>query len=153
MVEAEGEKLHHVKPHGALYNMAANHPDYANAVIEAIQSVDASLILFGLSGSLITEIAKDKGLDFRHEVFIDRRYEDDLTLRNRKYEDALLQTQDAIEQLEMFVTKSSVITHSKLTKKIDVDTICIHSDTPDAIIMASLISKHLDNLNIEITTH
>lgn len=153
MVEAEGETLKHVKPHGALYNMAANQSDYAHAIIDAIQSVDPNLTLFGLSGSLITQIAQEKGIDFRHEVFIDRRYEDDLTLRSRKHEDALLNTQEAIEQLEMFVTESAVVTHSQLTKNIDVDTICIHSDTPDAIIMASLISKHLDNLNIEITTH
>lgn len=153
MVESEGSKLRHVKPHGALYNMASNHSNYANAIIEAIQSVDDTLILFGLSGSLITEIAKEKGISFRHEAFIDRKYEDNLTLRNRQHNDAILDTQDAIDQLELLVTKQSVKTYSNQEKPIDVDTICIHSDTPDAVIMASLISKHLHNLNIEITTH
>jgi len=153
MVESEGAKLRHVKPHGALYNMAVNDSNYAIALLEAIQAVDDSLILYGLSGSLIGEFAEDKGISFRHEAFIDRKYEDDLTLRSRKHDDAILDTQDAIDQLELLVTKQSVRTYSNHEKLIDVDTICLHSDTPDAVIMASLISKHLHNLNIEITTH
>jgi len=153
MVESTGAKLRHVKPHGALYNMAANDSAYAYAIIEAIQSIDQNLILFGLSGSLITELAQEKGLTIRHEVFIDRKYEDDLSLRNRQHDDAILHTDAAISQLDMFVSEQSVLTYSQHEKEINVDTICIHSDTPDAAAMAVLISKHLESLHIEISAH
>lgn len=153
MVESQGAKLRHVKPHGALYNMAANDTAYATAIIEAIQAIDENLILFGLSGSLMNKLAKEKGLSIRHEVFIDRKYEDDLSLRNRQHDDAVLHTDAALSQLDKFISKQTVLTYSQLEKEIKVDTICIHSDTPDATAMALLISKHLDSLHIEITAH
>lgn len=153
MVEAQGLTLHHVKPHGALYNTCAINELYASAVIEAIQSVDKTLILYGLADSLMAQLAKSKHIPFYNEVFIDRAYEDNLRLRSRQFADSLLTHDDAMAQLDLFISKRSVKTMSGLTKPISIDTICIHSDTPGAVGIVKSIYANLIKSNIEINSN
>jgi 5-oxoprolinase (ATP-hydrolysing) subunit A len=142
MVEALGGKLHHVKPHGALFNHAAKDKTSAEAIGEAISSIDKSLIWYGLSGSPIEAIAKNYGLTFWHEVFADRRYEDNLSLRSRDLEGAVLKdTKMVTEQVRRFVHENQVITYGGQRKTILADTICIHSDTAGAVELAAAIFK------------
>ena len=142
MVEALGGKVHHVKPHGALFNFAAKDKMSANAIGEAISSIDNSLIWYGLSGSQIEEIAPMYNLTFWNEVFADRRYEDDLSLRSRNLDGAVLHdTKTVIQQVNDFVHKNEVMTYNGLQKTIQADTICIHSDTSGAVELAQAIFK------------
>ena len=140
MVEALGGKLHHVKPHGALFNFAAKDKTSAEAIGEAIASIDKDLIWYGLSGSLIEGVAKNYGLTFWHEVFADRKYENDLSLRSRNLNGAVLHdTQTVIQQVKGFVYKNEVTTHNGLKKSIQADTVCVHSDTTGAVELAKEI--------------
>jgi len=133
MIRVKNAKLYHVKPHGALYNAAAKQDHIAEVIIDTIIEIDDNLVLYGLSGSRIADIAISKGLAFRHEVFADRLYEDDLQLRHRKYDGAVLNHAAALKQVEQIMADQSVTTISGTVRKITADTICLHSDTPDAI--------------------
>lgn len=138
MVEALGGRLHHVKPHGALFNFAAKDKMTAHAIGETIASIDESLIWYGLSGSHLTNIAKEYHLTFWHEVFADRRYEDDLSLRSRQLDGAVLHDPEiVVQQVSDFIHKKSVTTFNGLQKTIQADTICIHSDTAGAVQLAA----------------
>ncbi len=142
MVEALGGKLHHVKPHGALFNVAAKDKMSAEAIGEAISSIDNSLIWYGLSGSLIEQVAQNYQLIFWHEVFADRKYEDDLSLRSRDLEGAVLHdSKIVVQQVKDFIDKNEVTTYNGLQKTIQADTICIHSDTSGAVELAKGIFK------------
>lgn len=152
MVEAEGLSLHHVKPHGALYNTCAKNELFASAVIDALVAIDQSLILYGLADSLVAQVAQSKSVPFYSEVFLDRAYEDNLHLRSRGHSDAVLNHDDAMEQLDLFTTKQSVKTISGQLKSITIDTLCIHSDTPGAVDMVKSIYDNLLKTNIEITS-
>lgn len=145
-------RLHHVKPHGALYNAAAHNEELAAVVVNAILEIDDELILYGLSGSMIAQIAASKGLRFFNEVFADRQYEDDLQLRSRSHVGAVLRGSAVINQVKQFVTDESVMTLSGKSKQIALDTICLHSDTPDAIQLSKDIYEILKNQQIEITS-
>lgn len=153
MVEAQGLKLHHVKPHGALYNTCAINTSYALAIIDAVEEIDASLKIYGLADSMFGQLANSRDISFCHEVFIDRAYEDNLQLRNRRYLDAVLSHDDAIKQLELFVAKRAVRTVSDSIKSLSIDSICIHSDTPDAVEIAKSIYLNLLKSKVEINTN
>ena len=88
--KSEGVKLQHVKPHGALYNMAAKDYELSKAICEAIADFDSSLIILGLSGSETLRAAKDLGLKYASEVFADRAYEEDGSLVARSKEGAMI---------------------------------------------------------------
>lgn len=152
MVEAQGLKLHHVKPHGALYNTCAVNETYAYAIIDAVKEIDESLIIYGLADSLFGQLAMSSDISFCHEVFIDRAYEDDLQLRSRQHLNAVLSHDEAIGQLELFISKRSVKTVSGSLKSLSVDSICIHSDTPDAVQIAKSIYLNLLKSKVEINT-
>ena len=106
---AHGLKLQHVKPHGALYNMAGKDEALAMAVCEAIQAVDDSLILLGLSGSKMLEAADKIGLRSAREVFADRAYEDDGTLVARSKPGAMITDED--EAVSQYVIESLIQPH------------------------------------------
>ncbi len=145
MVELQQATLHHVKPHGALYNAAARDEAIAAVVVETVLEIDDRLILYGLSGSHIADIALSKGMAFHHEVFADRLYEDDLQLRDRRHEGAVLDHAAVMQQVVQLATEQSVTTISGRVQEISVDTICLHSDTPDAIALSKDIYKLVRN--------
>ncbi len=147
MVEATGSQLHHVKPHGALYNRAAGDKSYATVILETVNRIDSSLFVYCLSGSQMAAIAQEKGIPHMSEVFLDRQYEADLTLRSRKLEGALLDIEQASQQLKVFADHSSVQLPSGELKQLQVDTICIHSDTKGALHMAEFAFHYLNDHN------
>lgn len=149
----QGAKLHHVKPHGALYNMAAKDPELAKAIGTAIRNVDGSLILYGLSESVMLSEGKKLGLRIAHEVFADRTYQEDGTLTPRANSNALIKNEvDAKSQVLSFIQKQKVRTVSGNYIDIKADTICLHGDGIHAVAFAKLIYTSLRQENIFVKT-
>ena len=151
MTEALGGRLHHVKPHGALYNFAAKNEAAAQAVIDAIKSIDEQLIVYGLPNSFLEEKAKQANLIFAKEAFADRRYERDGSLRARTHEGAVIeQENEVLAQVKMIVEKKQIETHDGKIIPLEADTICLHSDTQGAARLAHQIHEMLTSNGIKI---
>lgn len=152
-VRALGGKLHHVKPHGALYNMAAKDQNLAKAIAKATNAIHPDLILYGLSGShLITE-AEKIGLRTASEVFADRTYQNDGNLTPRTQSNAMIEnTQEAVNQVIMMIEKQCVISTDGREVTLKADTVCIHGDGIHAVEFATELRKTLLLQSILIQT-
>jgi UPF0271 protein len=149
--EAFGTKLHHVKPHGALYNQAAKDTKLAEAIAEAIKATDENLIVYGLSNSFLISEAERINLKTASEVFADRTYQTDGTLTPRSETDALIKdTEQAVLQVLQMVSEQRVtaVTGDKVTIK--SETVCIHGDGENALEFASVIHQRLTENGISI---
>ena len=137
-------KLHHVKPHGALYNMAAKDKLLAKAIAQVVKDHDENLILYGLSNSYLISEAKAIGLKTASEVFADRTYRDDGTLTPRTQPNALIENEDdVIQQVLKMIKEGKVKTISGKEILIVAETICIHGDGKNAVEFAKAISETL----------
>ncbi|MFN4284331.1 MAG: 5-oxoprolinase subunit PxpA [Lacibacter sp.] len=149
--------LHHVKPHGALYNQSAADPEIAHTIARAVYDTHPNLILFGLSGSHSCSKAAALGLRVAHEVFADRRYEADGTLTPRSHPDALLtDPQAAATQALRLVQEGTVIARTGEVVALRADTLCIHGDGANALALAKTIHITLQQNGIalqSITRH
>ena len=144
-------KLNHVKPHGALYNMAARDAGIAKAIAEAVRDFDHNLMVYGLSNSLSIKEAKAVGLRTANEVFADRAYLDDGSLVPRSQKGALIEDdKKAIEQVLQMIHKKTVITQSGKEIPILADTICIHGDNAHAAVFAKSIYETLKQNQVVI---
>ena len=135
MCQANGMRLQHVKPHGALYNMAAKDYALSLAICEAIRDYDPEIIVMGLSGSEMIRAAKDCGLKAASEVFADRGYEEDGTLVNRRKEGAMITDEDEAIARVIRMVKEGVVT--AVTGKdipIQADSVCVHGDGEKALL-------------------
>ncbi|WP_034758857.1 LamB/YcsF family protein [Rossellomorea vietnamensis] len=143
-IKAQGGTLSHVKPHGALYNMAAKDSKLAQAIAEAVYDLDPSLTLFGLSQSELTRAGEEAGLRVAHEVFADRAYQSDGTLTPRSLPHAVLHDGDEVEkQVLRMVEKQEVVSIDGKTVSIQADTICLHGDNEAALSLAKRLSQKL----------
>ncbi len=143
-VKAAGSSLSHVKPHGALYNMAAKDKSIADAIAQAIFDFDPRLTLFALSGSALAKAGDKTGLIVAHEVFADRTYQDDGSLTPRSEANALITDEKlAIDQVIQMLEFQTVTTVSGNSIPIKADTICIHGDSPHAPVFAKKIRNQL----------
>jgi len=150
-VKAEGLKLQHVKPHGALYNAMAKDEELVRGIVEAILDFDDKLIFVGPSLSKALEIAQDMGARVAHEVFADRAYNSDGTLVSRSKEGALLHDKYLIANRVLSMLKDGGIKSIEGEWiELKVDTICIHGDTPEALESAEFLNKKLIEEGIEI---
>ncbi|MBO8157425.1 MAG: 5-oxoprolinase subunit PxpA [Bacillaceae bacterium] len=150
-VEVNGGRLNHVKPHGALYNMASVNRELADAISEAVAELDSSLILFGLSNSELVKAGEQKGLRVAHEVFADRTYQEDGTLTSRKELHALITSdEEAIQQALQMVKEHKVKTVSGVMIDIQADTICLHGDGAHALSFAKKIHQVFTEQGIEL---
>ncbi|MNI02561.1 LamB/YcsF family protein [compost metagenome] len=141
-VKAEGGKMQHVKPHGALYNMAAKSPVLSEAIAEAVYKVDPELILFGLSGSSLIVAGQIIGLQTSNEIFADRTYQQDGSLTPRGQHDALITDhRQAVDQVIRMAKEGKVKTMQGIDISIVADTLCIHGDSPNALSLASHIRE------------
>jgi len=144
IAKQKGAKLHHIKPHGALYNMSAKDKDIARTIATAVKDFDETLVLFGLSGSCSITEAKGIGLQTASEVFADRTYQDDGSLTPRSKENALIQDVDeAVQQVMQMVNEKTVATVSGKKIPIEAETICIHGDSKHAPFFAKAIHESL----------
>lgn len=136
--------LHHVKPHGALYTMAAKDPAIAKAIAFAVKEFDEKLVLFGLSGSHSITEAQKIGLKTKSEVFADRTYQDDGSLTPRSQANALINDVSiAVQQVQQMVQSNTVTTATGKIIPIVAETICIHGDGEHAVVFAKAIHKVL----------
>jgi UPF0271 protein len=150
-VKAEGVQMHHVKPHGALYNIAAKDVRLATAIAEAVYKVDPQLILYGLSGSELIRAGQKIGLRTASEVFADRTYLADGTLTPRTHPDACLQDpKRAVQQVIQMIKNGSVTSLDGRVVSIQADTVCIHGDGPNALEFAREIHTGLLAADIAI---
>jgi UPF0271 protein len=126
--------IDHIKPHGALYNMAARNKEIAKAIAQAVYDYNKNLVLFGLSGSLSLKEAIALGLTVKSEVFADRTYQDDGSLTPRSQPGAMIEDDEkALQQALQMVKTGTVRSLSGNEVKITADTICIHGDGPHAL--------------------
>ena len=142
---SEGTALTHVKPHGALYNMAAKDKTLALAIAEAIASYDKDLIFVGLSGSLMEQAAKEKDLRFAAEVFADRAYEDDGTLVSRSKAGAMIEDENlAVRRMLRLLREGVIESVNGRDIPLAADTICVHGDSPKALAFAAKLREALE---------
>ena len=139
-VSVEKGLLHHVKPHGALYNQSANNIEKATAIVNAVYDINPAFILYCLSGSKMVEVAKEKGLQVYEEVFSDRNYNVDGTLVSRREENALIQTEaEMLEHVKGILMSNEVMSVQRKKINISAQTLCIHGDGPHALDYAKKI--------------
>jgi UPF0271 protein len=145
VANAFNTKLHHVKPHGALYNKAAKDSSIALAIAKAVKAFDNQLILYGLSGSESIIQAQATGIKTASEVFADRSYQDDGTLTPRSMPNALIEDIDkATIQVLQMVREGMVTTVNGLSVPVITETICIHGDGKYAVELAKSVHKFIN---------
>ncbi len=133
---AAGGRLNHVKPHGALYNMAARDRRLADALARAVRDFDARLIFVGLAGSAMIDAAQALGLRTASEVFADRSYQDDGSLSPRGQPGAMIEDADASLAQVRDMLAGSVRALSGQRVRVKADTLCLHGDQPGALAFA-----------------
>jgi UPF0271 protein len=145
-------KLHHVKAHGALYNMAAKDRLIADAVITGIKLVDPQTIVYGLANSELIKAAQNANMKFAQEVFADRNYQSDGSLVPRSQPNAVISNpaEAAQRALEM-VEKKSVVSVTGEVVPLAVDSICVHGDNHSAVDLAIEIKKLLLENQVTVT--
>jgi 5-oxoprolinase (ATP-hydrolysing) subunit A len=143
-VKAQGGKLAHVKPHGALYNMAGKDSELAASIAKAVYDLDPELTLFGLSQSELTKAGETIGLHVAHEVFADRTYQSDGSLTPRSLPNAVLHDENEVEkQVLRMVEKQEVVSTDGEVLSIKADTICLHGDNTAALNLAKRLYEKL----------
>ena len=136
--------IHHVKPHGALYNLIAVNREKASIVIAAIQHVFEAVKLYVPYQSRIEEVAVQSGIEIVYEAFADRMYNEDLSLVSRTFFNALIQDKlEVLKQVQKISNKQLVTTVNFHEKKIKASTFCVHGDTKNAIEILEYLHKHL----------
>ncbi|WHY02894.1 5-oxoprolinase subunit PxpA [Neobacillus sp. DY30] len=149
--KAEGVNLVHVKPHGALYNMAAKSRVIADAIAQAVTDFDAKLILFGLSGSELIQAGKEKGLMTAQEVFADRTYQIDGSLTSRNDDNSMIHDMNiAAQRIIRMIKEGKVTTTDGTDIAITADTVCVHGDEPAALDFITELKYALTKENIEV---
>jgi 5-oxoprolinase (ATP-hydrolysing) subunit A len=148
---AQGVRLKHVKPHGALYNMAARDAELADAIARATAAVDPSLLLFGLPRSKSVAAAERHGVKPISEAFADRAYRPDGTLVPRSEAGAVIEDADAVVGRAVRIARDrSVLAADGTCVPLDVETICVHGDTPGAAALAARIRDALIAAGIQV---
>jgi len=146
--KAEGLRLQHVKPHGALYNMAAKDPVLSTAVATAVAEVDPDLILVGPPGSELVKAGKEARLTVAREGFADRAYNEDGSLVSRRAPGALISDPDTAAEQALMMLDGKVRAVSGRIIGVTVDTICLHGDTPGAPAIARRLRERLTEAGV-----
>jgi len=148
---SQGGRLHHVKAHGALYNMAVRDPALARALAQAVRDVDRSLVFYALAASNMARVASEVGLAVAHEVFADRSYQPDGSLTPRNRPDAMIEDPRAsIRQVLRMVKEGRVTAVDGSDVEVRADTLCIHGDQPGAVVFAQAIRSALEEAGIQV---
>jgi len=148
---AEGMRLQHVKPHGALFNMAVKNAELADAIARAVAAFDRSLILFGLPGSEILRAGRAAGLRVAAEIFADRAYEPDGTLASRKKPGSVIHDPAVVvSRAVSMVRDRSVVAVDGSKVTLDADTICVHGDTKGSDDLAARLRRAFEEAGITV---
>jgi len=153
IARAEGATLHHVKPHGALYNQAETDGALAAAIVAAIRAFDPALPFVGRAGSAMEQAARSIRHPFTAEAFADRRYRPNGTLLPRSEPGAVLtDTEEVARQVRSLVTDSEVRASDGSWIAVSFGTLCVHGDTPGAVSLARRIRQELAALGVSVCT-
>lgn len=145
------KRLQHVKPHGAMYNMAASGGDLARAICEAVLEVDPAMILVVLAGTPWAQVAGEMGLRVAREVFADRALNPDGTLVSRSMPGAVLHDRDEVVARSIrMVTEGKAIAITGEEISVHADTLCLHGDTPGAVQLAAALRSRLEAAGVEV---
>ena len=148
---ATGTRMRHVKPHGALYNMAARDIRLADAIAQAVRDFDPALRLFGLAGSALIDAGRAAGLPVAAEAFADRRYRSDGSLQPRREPDAVIAENDeAIAQAMAMVREGRVRAVDGDIVELQPDTLCVHGDGAHAVAFARNLHAALEAAGIAV---
>lgn len=151
LARAAGTTVSYVKPHGALYNCIANDAKQGQAVIDGIKSVDPNLILMGLAGTSILELAKASGLATVAEAFADRAYTREGHLVSRREAGSVLHDTNLIGQRMLRLAKEGTLEAiDGSIIKIDAQSICVHGDSPGAVAIAQAVRQTLEADGIQV---
>jgi UPF0271 protein len=151
MASAEGLRLQHVKPHGALFNMAVRDAPLAGAIARAVAAFDPALILFGLPGSEILAAGREAGLRVAAEVFADRAYEPDGSLASRRKPGSVIHDAElVVARAIRLVTEGTVVAVDGSTLRLEADTICVHGDTPGSDALAARLRQGLEAAGVRV---
>lgn len=151
LVRAQGTRLAHVKPHGALYNQAADDRQLAEDIVLIVQEFDPSLALVGLAGGELFHAARQVGIGFIPEAFADRRYTSAGTLLPRSDARALIQdSREALAQAMEIITDGFVTAVDGSRVPVQADTLCVHGDTPEALLFAQTLRAAFLEAGIEV---
>lgn len=144
IARVEGGRIHHLKPHGALYNQAARDPEMAEAIAAAVHAFDPRILVFGLANSCLVDAARRAGLTAVEEVFADRGYRADGSLVPRGQPGALLDNEDEVlERTLAMVREQQVRAVDGAIVPLNAQTICLHGDGPHALAFARRIRDRL----------
>lgn len=150
---AEAIALTHVKPHGALYNMAARDAALGTAIAQAVATFDPRLVFFGLAGSPMLDAGRAAGLTVAAEGFADRAYEPDGSLTPRHLPGAVIHdTALVVARAVRMATESRVTARNGADMSLHVDTICVHGDTPGAAGLARALRQGLETAGVQVTS-
>lgn len=147
IASAEGVELHHVKPHGALYNQVAKDRELANAIACAVKRVSVDLVLVGLAGSGLVEAGLEVGLRVANEGFPDRNYNPDGTLVSRKEIHAIIESPEDVAAHAVDLARNGIDFSGR---RVNVDTLCLHGDHPRAADNARIVHDALKEYGIKI---
>jgi 5-oxoprolinase (ATP-hydrolysing) subunit A len=151
LCRAEGVRLGHVKPHGALYNSAAGDPALARAVCEAVRAVDPSLVVVCLAGSRMAGLARELGLACAEEAFADRAYTSQGTLVSRSAPGAVIQDPREVSNRAVRIVREHRVTSiDGASVPLEAQTLCVHGDTPGAEKLVAAIRARLDTEGIAV---
>jgi len=150
-VRAAGTHLHHVKPHGALYNMAARDRALAYAIAAAVRDFNPTLILVGLAGSALVDAGRAAGLRVQREGFCDRRYRADGSLTPRSEASAVIEDIDvAVAQAVSIATAGEATAGDGANVHIEADSLCVHGDRANAAAFAERLHRALADADVQI---
>ena len=145
VAKSAGVSLSHVKPHGALYNLATVDHEIALTVAETVRALAPDAWLFGLSGSCLIDAGRELGLRTRSEIFADRNYQADGTLVPREHSEAVLHDADlVIQRAVTMVQQQQVTSIDGVRIPLKAETICLHGDTVDAVNLARRLRTELE---------
>jgi UPF0271 protein len=148
---AEGMRVQHVKPHGALFNMAVRNAELSAAIARAVAAIDRSLILFGLPGSEILNAGRAAGLRVAAEIFADRAYEPDGSLMSRRKPGSVIHDANAVVSRAVRMVKERSVTASDGSiVPLDADTICVHGDTPGSDQLAATLRAGFEAAGVTV---
>jgi UPF0271 protein len=151
IARSEGVTVRHVKPHGALYNMAGRDATLADAIAAAVAQFDRSLLFFGLAGSVMLDAGRKAGLTVAAEGFADRAYEPDGSLTPRSVPGAVIHdVGEVVARAVRMVRDARVVARNGAGIPLKVDTICVHGDTPGAAHLARALRAGLEEAGIRV---
>lgn len=142
---AEGASVTHVKPHGALHNVACADQSVASTIVKTLRKIDPTMVLLAPAQSILAKVAEDEGQPVRYEVFADRAYLDDGQLMPRSREGAVLHETDAcVQHVLRMIKAQAIVTASGLHLPCRIDSICVHGDGPQAVATAHAVGQALE---------